>query len=87
MRKWYYVYALYNSFFKKFYIGSTTNLKRRLKEHKKAKYPHRNRNFKLIFIEIFPNKQDALKREKYLKTTKGRLTLRAMLKNTLKFLK
>ncbi len=62
----------------------TADLKRRLKQHKQAKLGHRNKNFKLIFFEAYPNKKDALKREQYLKSAKGKHTLRMMLQNTLK---
>jgi putative endonuclease len=34
------------------------------------------RPLELIFYEAFPNKFDALKRERYFKTTKGKTTLK-----------
>jgi predicted GIY-YIG superfamily endonuclease len=37
----------------------------------------------LIFYEAYKNKYDALRREKYLKTTKGRTTLKSMLREFL----
>ena len=79
----FYVYVLLNSKTKNFYIGYTNNLKRRLKEHEKTNLPHRNQDFKLVFFEAFVNKKDAKKREKYLKSTKGRRALKLMLKYTL----
>jgi putative endonuclease len=36
--------------------------------------------FTLIHFEAYRNKKDAHRREKYLKTTKGKTTLRTMLK-------
>jgi predicted GIY-YIG superfamily endonuclease len=36
-----------------------------------------------VFYEVYRNKFDALRREKYLKTTKGKTTLKAMLKEYL----
>ncbi len=82
----YTVYILYNKKDDKFYIGFTSDLKRRLSEHK-AKKNHttlRYSDFELVLSEDFKNKQDASRREKYFKTTKGRKALRLMLKETLK---
>ncbi len=80
----YHVYILLLSN-KKFYIGYTNNLKRRLWEHKdgKAEFTRKYLPTKLIFCEVFCNEKDARKRERYLKTSKGKATLEAMLKNTL----
>ncbi|MFC1598518.1 GIY-YIG nuclease family protein [Patescibacteria group bacterium] len=79
-----YVYILYNKNSKKFYIGYTKNLEERILRHKFAKLAHRNKNHELIFYEAYKNKTDAIRREKYLKTTKGRTTLKLMLAETLK---
>ena len=84
MKLKYTVYILYNFNSERFYVGMTEDLNRRLEEHEKAKLSHRNKGFDNIFIEIYCNKQDALRREKYLKTSKGKFTLKAMLKETLK---
>ena len=40
--------------------------------------------WKIIFCEIFINKDDAKRREKYLKTTQGKKGLKLILRNTLK---
>lgn len=69
----------------KFYIGYTDDIKRRLREHKCG---HINTTKKylpirLIFYEAFLNKKDAARREKYFKTSKGKTTLRLMLKEFL----
>ncbi len=80
----YTVYILYDYGNKRFYVGITEDLDRRLKEHQRAKLSHRNNNYVNIFIEVYRNKNDALRRERYLKTTKGKFTLKAMLKETLK---
>jgi len=42
------------------------------------------KSLELIFYEAFPTKTDALRRESYFKTTKGKVTLRQMLKGFLK---
>jgi putative endonuclease len=42
------------------------------------------RPLELIFYETFQNKADALRREAYFKTTKGKTTLKQMLSEFLK---
>jgi putative endonuclease len=81
----YSVYVLYSQKDNKFYTGFTADLRRRLAEHK-SKRNHttlRYSNFALIFEERFINKQDALRRERYFKTSAGKRTLRLMLQATL----
>ncbi len=83
-KMFYYVYALYNPESDRFYIGYTTDLRRRFKEHQNSKLSHRNKKFKPVFAEAYINKNDADKRESYLKCSKGKFTLKAMLRNTIK---
>ncbi len=80
----YFVYALQQNN-KQLYIGLTENLKRRWKEHKngKVKATRKRRPLKLIFYEAYRSKKDAEKRERYLKTTKGKRTLKLQLHNYL----
>jgi len=47
---------------KKLYIGSTDDLRRRIKEHQKKKW-----SFVLIYYEAFLSEKDAREREKRLK--------------------
>ena len=81
----YYIYILQNKD-KKLYIGFTTNLKSRLQKHNsgsvKSTKPYRP--WKLIFYEAYVSKKDAMRREEYLKTAKGRTTIKTMLAETLK---
>ena len=81
----YYVYVLLSKKDKKFYIGFTENLKSRVKKHKKGKiFVTKGRlPLNLVFYEAYLNKYDALRREKYLKTKKGKTTLRSMLREYL----
>jgi len=81
----YYVYVLRCKKLGKFYVGFTKNLKRRLKQHKKGDVHSTKRlgNCKLIFYEAYKNKKDAQRRERYLKTTKGKRVLKRMLKEFL----
>ncbi len=67
------------------YIGSTKDIKKRLAEHNAGK----NKSTKaylpwsVIFYEAYVSEDDALRREKYFKTTSGKRTLRQMLKSYL----
>lgn len=81
----YCVYVLLSMRDSHFYIGYTTDLKRRLTEHyngySKATAPRRP--FRLIFCEYFVSQGDALRREGYLKTTAGRKGLKLILRDAL----
>jgi putative endonuclease len=81
----YYVYVLYSKDENKFYIGSTSDLKRRVEEHKAGKVHTtcRYKSITLLFYEAFYGKEDALRRECYFKTTKGRKSLRLILRDSL----
>ena len=81
----YYVYVLFSAKDKKFYIGFTSNLKRRLEEHSQGKNisTRSRRPLKLVYYESHLSKKDAQRREKYFKTTKGKSTLKQILRNSL----
>ena len=81
----YYVYALLSLRDKKFYIGFTNNLKRRVSEHNSGKNlsTKSRRPLKLIYYEAHLSKTDAARRERYFKTTKGKSTLKQMLRDSL----
>lgn len=69
----YYVYILQSEKDNGYYIGITSNLKKRLFFHnqglvKSTKY---RRPLKIIHTEKFKSKPEALKREKFLKRQKG----------------
>ncbi|TAL19739.1 GIY-YIG nuclease family protein [Patescibacteria group bacterium] len=79
----FFVYVLESLLDGKRYIGFTKNLKKRLEEHQKGlslstKF---RRPFKLIYFEACTNEEDARRREKYLKTTRGRRFLAKRLKS------
>ncbi len=81
----YCVYVLLSQKDQKFYIGYTSNLKQRLTNHfhgnSKATAPRRP--FNLIFCEYLLSKSDALRREKYLKTTAGKKGLKLIIRESL----
>lgn len=82
----YYVYVLFSKKDNLFYIGYSANLVRRIKEHKTGQVTATKYRLPLIlvFYEAYLNKSDALRRERYFKTTKGKAVLRNMLKNYFK---
>ncbi|WP_445386668.1 GIY-YIG nuclease family protein [Robiginitalea sp. IMCC44478] len=69
------------------YHGFTTNLQERLKNHNKGRTPSTSGRIplRLIFCEFYLLKSDALRREKYFKTTQGKRMLKTMLRNTLEY--
>jgi len=81
----YYAYVLLSEKDHKFYIGSTSDLKKRIEKHRNGLVnATRNRlPVVLIFYEAYLNKYDAIRREDYFKTTKGKRTLRNILKEYL----
>lgn len=78
----YYVYLLHSETNGKIYTGFTSDLKRRLKQHlqEKVHTTARMGKVKLIFYEAFLNEMDARERENYFKSTKGKRTVKLMLK-------
>jgi putative endonuclease len=81
----YFVYVLLSEKDGKFYIGFSLNVERRWVEHNLGKNisTASRRPLKLVFYEAFPTKQDALRREHYFKTTKGKITIRQMIRDYL----
>ncbi|MDD2647133.1 MAG: GIY-YIG nuclease family protein [Patescibacteria group bacterium] len=73
----YFVYAIYNKDHKKIYIGQTDDIKNRLLLHNdhlfKKSYTSRfDGDWSLIYKEKIENRQEALIREKELKSYRGR---------------
>jgi len=79
----YYVYVLRSP--KQFYIGSTNDLKRRLREHRGGKdRATKNRGpWRLVYYEASEADKDARARERYLKTVWGKRYLKGRIKNRL----
>lgn len=66
------------------YKGFTSELKRRIQEHKLGKViSTKNKQSKLICYEAYLLKSDAIRREKFLKTTEGRRLLKQQLRDIL----
>ena len=83
MKDFYYVYVLLSNRDGKYYIGSTNDLNRRVSEHKQGKNISTAKRLpvELVYFEGHRSKQDAVRRERYYKTTKGKVTLRQVIRN------
>lgn len=80
-----YTYLLVSLVDKKYYTGCTQDLKVRFEQHQngKVKSTKHRRPFKLVYYEACLNKNDAYRREKYLKTYLGKMFLKNRLKSYL----
>lgn len=68
--KQYYVYIITNKYNTVFYTGITSNLAKRIHEHKQKLadgFTKRYNIYKLVYVESYPNVRDALEREKQIK--------------------
>jgi len=84
----YYVYVLENQNDKSFYIGMTSDLKRRLQEHNEGRGGRTKKlkkDWRLIYFEGYLIKQDAIGREKFLKGGSGRKYLKKQLRHYISF--
>lgn len=82
----YYVYVIESQKTKHLYKGFCRDVEKRLQEHN-AGNTYSTKNgvpWELIYCELFVCKEDAIAREKYLKTGWGRNFLKDVLKNYFK---
>jgi putative endonuclease len=70
----FFVYVLKSELFKRYYVGITNNLSRRLTEHNngKTRSTRYYLPWNLLFSESFETRTEARKREKYLKSGIGK---------------
>lgn len=71
----YVVYCLYSESAKKIYVGYTSHLINRFKSHNelgKKGYTANYRPWVVVYVEYYSTKKEAMKREKQLKTARGR---------------
>ena len=84
----YYVYVLLGKVNgkRRFYIGSCSDLRKRLQKHKQGsvKTTKTYKNIKLVYYEACLVKRDALLREKRLKTGYGRAYIKRRIETHLK---
>lgn len=84
----YYAYLLRSEKDRKWYIGYTSNLRRRLQDHNQGRNKSTASRGKLalIYYEAYLHKMDALGREKFLKSGSGHKYLSKALENLLIFM-
>ena len=78
----YTVYALYSKKYDKIYIGYTSNLIKRFHSHNELGikgHTVRYRPWEVVYTEIFNSKNEAMKREKELKSYQGRCYIRKLI--------
>ncbi|HMV09776.1 MAG TPA: GIY-YIG nuclease family protein [Cyclobacteriaceae bacterium] len=76
------VYVLYSERFKKIYIGYTSDLSKRLESHNQfstSGYTAKFRPWRVVLVEEFGIKSDAIRRERQLKSAQGRKFIKALL--------
>ena len=85
MEEYYFTYVLKSLKDSKFYTGYTKNIKLRFEQHNKGLVDSTKdrRPLILIYYEACLSQEDALRREKYLKTFYGKMFLHNRLKSYL----
>ncbi len=70
----YTVYILQSKVDSSLYIGYTEDIEKRLTKHNKAKsgYTSRKTPWEVVYTEIFAEKREALKRERFLKKQRNK---------------
>ncbi len=86
MVSYHYVYVLLSQKDGQFYAGSTQNVLKRLERHNSGQVQATKQRLpmKLIYWEGCINEQDAIRREKYLKTIWGKRYIKERLRDDLK---
>jgi putative endonuclease len=76
-----YCYILYSAKVNKYYVGSTTNIERRLEEHNrgKEKFTRTGLPWKLVYKEMFQELKQARERESQIKKMKSRKYIEALI--------
>lgn len=77
----YFVYILLSVKDGKYYIGSTKNVEKRLREHNSGSVlsTKSRRPFQIVYTEEYPNKRDAHRREQKIKSYKGGRAFKSLL--------
>jgi putative endonuclease len=81
----YYTYVLQSESDENFYVGFTQDLKLRFEQHAKGRVDSTKgrRPLKIIYYEACINQEDALRRERYLKTYNGKRFLHKRIRSYL----
>ena len=80
----YFVYALYSESFDKIYVGYSSDVQKRLLAHNDKRntgWTSKFQPWKILYTEMCNTKAEALKREKQLKSSRGRNFIRKLIKS------
>jgi putative endonuclease len=79
----YFVYIIQSLRDGNYYTGYTSDLKRRLERHNSgySKATKKRKPFKLVYCESYQNKNEAIKREYFLKSKIGGPTKKSLVEN------
>ncbi|MNK25847.1 GIY-YIG nuclease superfamily protein [compost metagenome] len=77
----FYTYILYSLSKDKYYIGATENPEERIKKHnnKNKGFTNQSSDWKIVFLQAFESKQDALAFEKQIKAWKSRIKIQKLI--------
>jgi putative endonuclease len=77
----FYVYVLQSLTSGTFYTGYTSDLEKRIERHNNSMniYTKNRGPWKLVHNEVYFSRSEAMKREKFLKTGKGRVQIRNLI--------
>ena len=70
------------------YHGFTTDLEKRIEDHNAGRTisTSKRRPLNLVYCEFFISKKDAMRREKYFKTTAGKMMLKLIVRDNYKMI-
>lgn len=82
----YYIYILYSQSAKKFYVGQTSDVQRRLEEHNnpivKSKFTAKFIPWEMtVFFHVSDSRADAMKIEKFIKSQKSKKFILKLIEN------
>ena len=77
----FFVYILQSTQFSIFYVGHTDDLARRFQEHKagRSNFTVSRGPWELVYVETFPTRAEAMKREREIKRRKSRRYIERLL--------
>src|SRR5947207_1101226 len=81
----FFVYILFSEKLRKYYTGSTMDVNLRLSGHNSGKTPYTRKGIPWVlkYTEIFSEKTEVFKREKYIKSIKSRFFIENLLKTAI----
>jgi len=77
----YFIYILYSKQYKRTYTGQTNNLENRLRYHNAGKVQSTKAYapWEVIYFEEYASRSETIKREKWLKSSRGRKLVKGIL--------